>query len=680
VDIVYSGTQGVLKRDIVISPGVDPSVIRFRYSGQDALALDSDGNLLVKTASGAIREAAPVCYQERGGERVPVSCTYTLSGNEFVGFTIGAYDPALPLIIDPYLDFSTYLGGNREDRGYAVAVDSSGGVYVTGGTQSVDFPYQPSKSPYQMFPEGGLDAFVTKIDPDGLALNYSTYLGGRYDDVGNGIAVNESGYAYVTGYTLSTNYPINKSFQMNKSGGCTMCSDADAFISVLNPEGDGLEFSSFLGGNMTDIGQAIALNRSGTAVLAGYTGSYDFPNTTGAYDRVLNGTWDAFVTGVSYDGATSKIDFSTYLGGGKTDKAFGIAIGPTDDIYITGLTQSTSFPTRLWKQKLLSGDQDAFVTHLFPDASDLNSSTYLGGFDNECGNDIAVDSTGAMYVTGFTRSMNFPVVPTVPHGTAFQSRLGGLQDAFLTKFEPKGNTLNFSTFLGGAQVDEGNGIAIDSLGTIFVTGYTDSPGFPVKNAVQPALDSYAYDAFVTRFYPNGTALMYSTYLGGRLDDKAMGIALYGSNATVVGWSESPNFPVKEAYIQQNFGGVSDAFVARIVSAPPLANFTAEANGVKNYTLIKGLPPLVVNFTDLSTGDPTSWSWQFGDGNVSSLQYPNHTYYTGDWTVNLTVSNLEGGNSIGKYHYVQVVCPVGGELLRERIGGRCASARAVSRST
>jgi len=232
-----------------------------------------------------------------------------------------------------------------------VSVDSSGGVYVTGGTQSVEFPHPSWKGRYQELPGGGMDVFVTKIDPDGLALNYSTYLGGRNDDVGNGIAVNESGYAYVTGYTLSTNFPIEKAFQKNKSGGCTMCSDADAFISVLTPDGKKLELSSFLGGNLTDIGQAIALNRSGTAVLAGYTGSCDFPNTTGAYDRELNGTWDAFVTGVSYNGTVSAIDFSSYLGGGKTDKAFGIAIGENDEIYVTGLTQSTTFPVESSRQK-----------------------------------------------------------------------------------------------------------------------------------------------------------------------------------------------------------------------------------------------------------------------------------------------------------------------------------------
>jgi PKD repeat protein len=656
VDIVYSGTQGVLKRDIVLAPGADTSTLLFRYSGQDDLTLDADGNLIIKTSSGTIREAAPVCYQEKDEGRVPVSCSYVLLGDGLVGFSVGTYDPALPLVIDPYLDFSTYLGGSMDDRGYAVAVDSLGGTYVTGSTQSINFPYPPWKPQYQEDPGGGLDAFVTKFEPDGLSMNYSTYLGGYYDDIGHGIAVNDTGYAFVTGETISPDFPVLKAFQENISYSGSCCSSADAFITVLTPEGYDLEFSSFLGGNMTDIGQAIALNSSGMPVIAGSTASDNFPTTAGAYDRTLNGTWDAFVTGIFYNGSVSAIGFSTYLGGGNIDKANGIALGANGDIFVTGLTKSTQFPAINWYQRSLSGGQDAFVTHFDPTASSVVSSTYLGGVSDDNGNAIAVDPAGAMYITGFTRSMDFPVWPKVPYGTAYQSRLNGLQDAFLTKLNPNGRTVNFSTYLGGQMVEDGRGVAVDTMGSIFVTGYTDSLNFPVKNAVQSALDSYTYDAFVTRFYPNGTALMYSTYLGGRLDDRAMGIALHGSNATIVGWTESPNFPVKNA-VQSTLAGVTDAFVARIASVPPVANFTAEANGVENYTLIKGLPPLLVNFTDLSTGEPTAWSWLFGDGNTSTLQHPSHIYYTGNWTVNLTVSNLEGSSSTGKYHYIQVGDPL-----------------------
>ncbi len=653
VDIIYYGTQGTLKRDITLAPGTDPSGVVIRYSGQEGLSIGEDGSLRVESALGTLREAPPVCYQVIDGVQVFVDCDYMILGESDVGFSVGPYDPAHPLVIDPFLDFSTYLGGSWDDKGYAVAVDPLGSVYVTGATGSMDFPYPAGKPRYQMMNKGGLDVFVAKFEPPGTTLNYSTYIGGYNDDSGQGIAVNSSGYAFITGYTISPNYPVWKAFQVNKSGGgyCSMCSDADAFITVLAPRGNALEYSSFLGGNMTDIGQAIALNSSENPVLTGYTGSWDFPNTTGAYKTYINGTLDAFVTGITYDGTVSAISFSTYLGGEGIDKGYGIAIDNTTDYnYVTGLTRSAFFPIELPLRQNISGSQDAFVTSLLPDGSALYFSTYLGNSGDEAGYGIDLDPSGYVYVTGYTQSSDFDVV------NPFQSTLKGIQDAFLVKYEPDGQALNFSTYLGGNLVDEGTGIKVDDMGSAFITGFTDSTNYPTKNAIYASITGYPYDAFVTRFYPNGTTLMFSTYLGGKLEDRAMGIALHGGNATVTGYTASPDFPLKNP-VQSTFHMVYDAFVARIASIPPTANFTAEANGVENYTLIKGLPPLLVNFTDLSTGDPTAWEWLFGDGGTSTLQHPNHTYDTGNYTVNLTVSNLEGMNSTSKPFYIDVGVPL-----------------------
>jgi len=653
VDIVYYGTQGALKRDIALAPGVDPTGVVILYSGHEGLSLGEDGALQVEAADGTLYEAAPVCYQIIDGAYRPVVCEYVILDDSEVGFSVGPYDPAYPLIIDPFLDFSTYLGGSWEDQGYAVAVDELGSAYVTGGTRSNDFPVPDDMpAPFQEFNAGNLDVFVTKFEPSGTVLNYTTYIGGYNDDCGHGIAVNSSGYAYVTGYTLSHNFPVLNEFQTNKSGGgyCYPCADADAFITALYPWGNGALYSSYLGGNMTDIGQAIALDSTDSPVLTGYTGSWDFPNQSALFPTI-NGTNDAFVTGITFDGTLSSIAFSTFLGGAWTDRGYGIAMGSSDDIYVTGITRSPDFPTANPYRANLRGDQDAFVTHFSPGATSLTSSTYLGGRDNEAGYGIAVDENGYIYVTGFTTSnLEFPVK------NAYQNFIYGPQDAFLTKFEPAGNLLNFSTYIGGSQVDEGTGIAVDGSGSIFITGFTDSWNYPTKNAVYGSLNGWPYDAFVTRFYPNGTALMFSTYLGGKLEDRAMGIALHGANATVTGFTMSPDFPVKNA-VQPDFHMVYDAFVARIASIPPTANFTAEANGVTNYTLIKGLPPLLVNFTDLSTGEPTVWEWLFGDNTTSTLQHPNHTYNTGNYTVNLTVSNLEGTNSTSKPFYIDVGVPL-----------------------
>lgn len=661
VDIVYYGTQGMLKRDILIAPGIDPGKLTFQYSGQDSLSIDRGGNLMVKTATGTLLEAAPVCYQVIQDKQIPVACEYIVLGESLVGFRVGAYDVSYPLVIDPVLDFSSYLGGYWDDQGYAVAVDSLGSAYVTGKTWSTDFPITWWKQVYNDTNIGGYDVFVTKFEPDGLMLNYSTYLGGYNDDSGQGIAVDSAGNAYITGYTLSCNYPVVRAFQPTINSGCGPCSDADAFVTVLNPDGNDLIYSSFLGGNMTDHGWAIDLNGTvdinGTTdvVIVGDTGSWNFPTTEGAWDRVFNGTWDAFVTGISYNGTISNISFSTFLGGDGSDRAYGLAIhNGTGDIYVTGETNSWNFPTISWLSNTIKGSTDAFVTHFDPVASTPISSTYLGGNGKEAGNDIAVDNPGYFYVTGYTQS-TLRFIPPPPF-KAFQNTLKGFQDAFVTKFNPAGNSLNYSTYIGGNLVDTGTGIAVDERGFAYITGFTDSPNYPTKDALFPSINGYPYDAFVTTFYPNGTSLMFSTYLGGKLDDHAMGIALHEGNVTITGYTMSPDFPVKDPY-QPTFGGLPyDAFVARISSIPPvapIANFTGEVNGIFNDTLLSGPPPLLVNFFDLSTGAPTAWSWDFGDGGSSTLKNPSHIFNTGCWTVNLTVSNLEGSNISSKYWYVQV---------------------------
>lgn len=652
VDIVYYGTQGILKRDISLAPGIDPSRIVFEYSGQESLAIDPAGALLVETPAGTLIEAAPVCYQVMNGERVPVACEYVIIGKSRVGFRVGAFNPGYALVIDPTLDFSTYLGGSDLDKGYAVAVDSAGSTYVTGETRSTDFPYPTWKGGFQMVNGGGMDVFVTKFEPDGTALNYSTYIGGWNDDSGQGIVVNDSGSAFVTGYTISSNYPVLRPILPQKT---ITYPDCDVFVTVLDPDGTGLVYSTLLGGNMTDVGQAIAMNGSGdTVVITGYTGSWNFPNVS-ALDPELNGTLDAFISGIFFDGSADPIlAFSTFLGGDGTDEGYDLVVqNATGDIYVTGLTRSWNFPTVLpaFRQNI-SWNQDAFVTHLGAGAGpgSLISSTYLGGLGEDTGYGIAIDPVGAIYVTGYTQASGFPTYK------AYQSIKIGLQDAFLTKFEPNGRTVNFSTFLGGTRIDEATGIKVDEMGSAFITGFTDSPNFPTANAMYTNQDGFKYDAFITRFYPNGTALMYSTYLGGEYDDRAMGIARDGANVSVVGWTDSRNFPLLNP-VQSTYHYAFDAFVAKIASIPPTANFTAEANGVTNYTLIKGLPPLLVNFTDLSTGSPTAWSWLFDDGGTSTVQHPYHTYSTGNWTVNLTVSNLDGSNSTGKYWYVRVGVPL-----------------------
>lgn len=672
IDIVYSGSMGLLKREVFLAPGTDPSLLTVRYSGQEDLFLDESGNLMVKTPFGTLMEAAPFSYQEIDGEEVEVSCAYVILEDGLVGFEIGPYNPDYPLVIDPFLDFSTYLGGGNEDRGYSVAMDSTGAIYVTGMTRSSDFlpPYMGGIIQENI--GGAVDAFVTKFEPDGKLLNYTTYLGGVNDDVGNGIAVAPDGTVILTGYTISYNFPVLNPFQPVKSN---YYPDADAFVTSIYPNGSALRYSSFLGGNSTDVGQGITMNDSSLAVVVGYTGSCDFPNTTGAYcttHAIGYTNYDAFVTGVNFDGTTSTLAFSSYLGGTGKDQAFGVALNGAGEIFVTGLTDSYNFPNTTGAfKRTLQGDEDAFVTKMNSDASGLVYSTYLGGHGEDVGYGIAVDPNGDPYITGYTQSTNFPVRPFP--GT-FQFYKKGIQDAFLTKMGPTGNSINFSTYLGGTLVDEGTGIVVDESGSAYIVGFTDSIDFPVKGQFYNNLDGFKYDAFVTRFYPNGTSLMFSTYLGGENDDRGMGIGRDKSNVTVTGWTMSRDFPVTPDAFQTTYRGAFDAFVTKIASVAPIANFTGEAVNGYNGTVLKGLPPLTVNFFDTSTGGPTGWAWVFGDGNTSTEQNPSHVYYTGNWTVNLTVSNIDGVNTTSKYHYVQVGAPLIVNFSANKSGVLCDPCR------
>lgn len=640
-DLVFRGTEGFLKREFVLSPGADPRSIVMKYQGAETLSVDADGNLLVETTLGTLYEAAPVSYQVIGGERAEVDSGYILLGEDLVGFEVGPYNPAYPLIIDPELDYSTYLGGSNEDRGYAVAVDSAGSAYITGFTHSTDFPL-PVAQVFQDLLAGGTDAFVTKLTPDGTQLVYSTYLGGSADDVGTAIVVDAYNNATLTGYTLSCDFPVWEAVQYNKSS----CYGSDAFVTRLWDNGTALVYSTYLGGCGDDAGLGIAMNSSVNTdtFITGYTYSPDFPNTS-AFQQNLSGGSDAFVTNINYDGTTNAtIPFSTFLGGDQNDQGKSIALDASGNIFVTGTTRSSNFPTQSAFRPNIRGTRDAFVTKMNPTASALFYSTYLGGLGDEEGNGIAVDSAGDAYVTGMTQSSNFPVI------NAFQSLRKGIQDAFVTKFTNSGTALNYSTYLGGGGLESGSGIVVDSAGTAYLTGYTDSMDYPVANALYPNRNGFQYDAFLTRMSVNGSQLVFSTYIGGKYADQAMGIAKdSGANITITGWTQSRDFPVKNAF-QPSYAGPFDAFVVRILQQQPVANFTAQP--------VKGLPPLAVQFNDTSTGSPTTWSWLLGDGNTSSEQNPAHTYMSpGNYTVNLTVSNVDGSSTIGRFEYIQVGVPL-----------------------
>lgn len=641
VDLLFGGTEGTLKREFILSPGVDPEGLVLQYQGQVAITKEADGSLSVVIPGGSLNEAAPVCYQVIGGEQKSVACSYRVLGEGLVGFAIGPYNPNYALVIDPVLDYSTYYGGTNEDRGLAVAVDGAGSAYVTGFTKSTNIPL-PYSAVVQELPGGSSDAFVVKLSPDGTMLDWATYLGGSGEDQGHGIAVDAGGNATLTGYTLSCNFPILNPYQ---SVMYNCCCAPDAFVTKIYANGSALAYSTFLGGNSTDVGQAIILRNDTNAIVTGYTFSNDFPNVT-PFQQNLSGGSDVFVTELSFDGSgDASLAFSTFLGGAGNDQGNAIALDTGGNIFLTGYTKSQFFPTMNAYRQNLSGVQDAFVTKMDPTASALIYSTYLGGLGAESGNGIAVDSTGLALVTGDTQSSNFPATPN-----AFQKLRKGIQDGFLTKMNPTGNGLNFSTYIGGSDLDSAAGIVVDPNDRAFITGYTDSMDYPVMDAFYPTRTGFLSDAFVTRFNQNGSALVFSTYMGGKYYDQGTGIARdAGANVTITGWTDSGNFPVVNAYQATN-AGTFDVFIARIASLPPVANFTG--------TPLKGFAPLLVQFNDTSTGGPTSWAWVFGDGNTSTIQNPTNLYGAeGNYTVNLTVTNVDGSNTTSKFEYIHVAPPL-----------------------
>ena len=548
IDLLYSSQRDRLKSDFIVTPGADPETIRLRYEG-GAVYLDTDGALVLGDGRGEFREQAPILYQEADGERTIVEGSFRLRRDGTVGFRVGSYDRRRPLIIDPALSYSTYLGGSGMDAITSIAVDGAGNAYLAGWTTSTNLP---TVNAVQAQQKGSVDAFIAKLGPGGNNLIYCTYLGGRSDDRAFGIAVDSAGNAYVTGWTGSGAFPVVSPAQSTLGGG------KDAFVAKLNPAGNTLVYSTYLGGALNDSGMGIAVDASGNAYVAGYTYSSNFP-TLSAFQTSNKGSENAFAAKISSLGT---LVYSTYLGGSGSDAASAIAVDSYGSAYVTGGTTSTNFPTASPLQSASGGNQDAFITKLNATGNGLIYSTYLGGSGGasgsmEAGTGIAVDSWGAAYVTGVTNSANFPVTS----GVLQASYMGG-SDAFVAKLASAGTSLVYSTYLGGSSFDYAAGIAIDSLGNAYITGYTASSDFWSSRALQPA-NAGPYDAFLTKLNPTGTGILSSTYLGGSGSDAANAVAIDPiGNAYIAGFTQSSDFPLSNP-LQTLNGGSYSGFVSKI---------------------------------------------------------------------------------------------------------------------
>ncbi len=502
VNLVYHGNPEQLQYDFTVAAGADPGQIQLSFDGADQLSIDGQGNLVIQAGGAQVVAHAPFLYQDIQGTRQAVTGHYVLQGPTQVGFAIGSYDPTQPLVIDPTLTYATYLGGNSTDYGLGIAVDSSGNTYLTGLTSSSAATFGPTTGAFQTTLAGSTDVYVTKLNAAGTARLYSTYIGGTGDDRAFGVAVDASGNAYVTGWTASTNFPTTAGAPQTTFGGGTF----DGFVTKLNAAGNALVYSTYLGGNgdenasgignnaVSSIdGAAIAVDSAGNAWLTGMTTSTNFPTvnafqTAHAADSFNR---DAFVTRVNAAGTA--FDFSSYLGGTSDDRGQGIAVDSSGKAYVTGAEVSATgavgsgnFPTTTGAfQTTNKGSWDVYVAKIDPTltgAATLVYSTLLGSNIDDYGQAIAVDSAGNAYVTGLANGSASVPFPTTTG--AFQTVAGGSFAAFVTKVNPAGSGLVYSTFLSGGTDDRGQGIAVDSAGNAVVVGVTASSNFPVASPIQ----------------------------------------------------------------------------------------------------------------------------------------------------------------------------------------------------
>jgi hypothetical protein len=554
IDLVFYGRGNHLEYDVVVAPHADPRAVRIDLQGADALHVDADGTLVVTAAPRELRFSRPVAYQEAGGTRIPVTAAYALT-DRTITFDVGAYDSSRELTIDPVLVFSTYLGGAGNDWLSDVSVDAAGATYVTGYAESADFPttagaYQPSR-------RGTVDAFVTKLTRDG-ALVYSTYFGGSDGALGLGIAVDGKGAAYVVGETRSTDLPVTAgAMQGNFRGG-----DSDAFIMKLAPAGDRLLYATYLGGSGRDAETAdIVVEPGGLAYVTGTTDSADFPTTAGALDRTnLAGSKTGYVA--KLNGAGTALVYSTLLTGTREQLAKSITLDSQNRAVVAGNTVGPMTTTTVLGPIL---GTDAFVLKLNAAGSAVVYSTRIGGSGVDLGNGVALDARdGSPHIVGTTQSVDFPASSPTPS----QMVLKGGVDAFAVRLSPDGAHRSFASLIGGSGVDRG--MAVD-VSTHYVTvfGYTFSSDFPLRGELQ-ATNAGGGDAFVIRLN-YGWRTLFSTYLGGEGSEVASsGVVDGAGQATVVGFTQSTDYPTVRAAQPANRGVPTthnDGFISRVAAVP-----------------------------------------------------------------------------------------------------------------
>ena len=554
IDLVYYFNEKGIKYDWIVKPYANPNDIVECFEDIDSLKIDSNGELIIHTGLGELREGKPYSYQGINGNIFKVDVSYRISKNKKVSFMIGNYDFKNMLIIDPLI-YSTYIGYKEENEGYGIAVDSEKNAYITGYTTSSDFPTSHNcfDDTYNGIYRLG-DVFLFKLNNEGSNLLYSTYIGGTGRDYGYSIALDSENNAYITGHTTSSDFPTTLDCYDDSYNG-----DGDVFVTKMNPNGTLLKYSTYVGGTEDDdYGWDIALDSENNTYITGYTKSSNFPMTLGCLDESFNGGWDVFVFKLNPNG--SSLIYSTYVGGNYTDDGKSITLDSENNAYITGSTSSSNFPTTpsCYDNSFNGGDTDIFVFKLNSNGTSLLYSTYFGGSDKEYGYGIVVDSLNNSYISGYTFSEDIPTTFGV-----YDETFNGKIDVLIFKLNEEGSDLLFSSYIGGTKSEHCKNIEIDLKNNLYVTGYTWSSDFPTTSGSFD--DSKNGDdncnLFVFKMNFNGSKLLYSSYVGGDRVDYGYDITLDSENHVyITGYTFSTNFPTSPGCFNNTKDANSDVYV------------------------------------------------------------------------------------------------------------------------
>jgi hypothetical protein len=584
-----------MRYDFIVAPKGNPNQIQLEFDGADQTYIGDKGDLVIVTSIGDLVQSGLYTYQIIKGEKIEINSKFKRIAQNIYGFEFGDYDQSYPLIIDPLI-YSTYFGGSGNDFVADANIDSDGNIYISGRTRSANLP--TSTGAYETSANGLDDLYVTKLNDDGSDVVYSSYIGGSFSEEVAQIYVDDNGYLYLVGSSRSSNFPTSANAFQRSIGASFYY---DAVIVKFNTDGTDIEFSTYLGGSDNDKGYGIHVDEDGNASITGTTESTNFDVVSGGYQTSLAGESDGFL--VKLNSTASDLVFGTYLGGTDDEEFRDIAVDNNDYIYLTGYTESDDFPVSIGAyQTTLEGSKDSFIAKLNSSASSLSYCTYIGGSFDDKPNAIALDGNEPI-ITGYTQSRNYPTTTGV-----FQSSNNGIYNAFITRLNANGSSLEYSTFIGGNSSDYGNDLLLDSDSNVFLCGTANSNNFPVTdNALQSTKDANN-DAFIFKLSSDGTTNLYSTYLGGDAYDEGQAICFDG-NITVflAGHTSSSDFPTTSGVYATTNPGSTSAFVSKMslgIENPELTypfdeSVAVALNTTFSWTSVDGANSYDIEFSTVS---------------------------------------------------------------------------------